>query len=118
MSLALPAPPKPSPARGEGKEGPLPREGGGDDRCVRILALNSTMRARTESGFVLSFGNFEAEMLHKLGRFLQFIGLFIVLPLAIVGQALEHLTLGQMFLWTGVGIVIFYVGWHLQQSAK
>ena len=57
-------------------------------------------------------------MLYKLGRFLQFLGLFIVLPAAVVGQALEHLTLGQMFIWTGVGIAVFYLGWNLQQMRK
>jgi hypothetical protein len=57
-------------------------------------------------------------MLYKLGRFLQFVGLFVILPIAIAGQALDHLTQGQMFLWTGVGIAVFYVGWNLQQTGK
>jgi len=57
-------------------------------------------------------------MLYKLGRFLQFVGLFVILPVAIVGQAREDLTLGQMFVWTGVGIGVFYLGWNLQQAKK
>lgn len=57
-------------------------------------------------------------MLYKLGRFLQFVGLFVILPLAVAGQALDHLTEGQMFVWTGVGIGIFYLGWNLQQARK
>lgn len=57
-------------------------------------------------------------MLYKVGRFLQFIGLFIILPAAIVGQAREDLTLGQMFVWTGVGIAVFYLGWSLQETRK
>jgi hypothetical protein len=57
-------------------------------------------------------------MLYKLGRFLQFVGLFVILPIAIVGQALNRLSEGQMFLWTGVGIGVFYLGWNLQQRRK
>ena len=57
-------------------------------------------------------------MLYKLGRSLQFIGLFVVLPVAIAGQALDRLTQGEMFLWTGVGVAVFYLGWNLQQSAR
>ena len=57
-------------------------------------------------------------MLYKLGRFLQFVGLFFILPIAIAGQAVESLTLEQMFLWAGVGVGVFYLGWMLQQSQK
>ena len=57
-------------------------------------------------------------MLHKLGRFLQFIGLFVILPAAIAGQAMERLSEGQMLLWTGVGIALFYMGWNMQQTRK
>jgi hypothetical protein len=56
-------------------------------------------------------------MLYKLGRFLQLAGL-IILPIAIAGQALESLTLGQMLLLAGIGAGVFYVGWNLQQSNK
>ena len=64
------------------------------------------------------FEKIEENMLYKLGRFLQFVGLFIILPLAMAGQAAEKLTLGEMFVWAGVGMGVFYVGWSMQQSSK
>jgi hypothetical protein len=57
-------------------------------------------------------------MRYKLGRFMQFVGLFVILPLAIAGQVVETLTLGQMFLCTAVGMIVFYVGRTLQESAQ
>ena len=42
-------------------------------------------------------------MFYRLGRFLQFVGLFVILPLAMAGQVMEQLTLGQMFLCVAVG---------------
>lgn len=57
-------------------------------------------------------------MRYKLGRLLQFIGLFVILPLAIAGQVMEKLTLGEMFLWTAVGMIVFYAGRTLQESAQ
>jgi hypothetical protein len=57
-------------------------------------------------------------MLYKLARFMQAIGLFIILPLAMAGQAADALTLGQMLLWAGVGIGVFSLGWLLQQANK
>ena len=57
-------------------------------------------------------------MRYKFGRLLQFIGLFVVLPLAIAGQVMDELTLGQMFLWTAVGMIVFYAGRTLQESAS
>ena len=57
-------------------------------------------------------------MLYKVGRFLQFVGLFVILPLAMAGQAADTLTLGQMFIWAGAGIGVFYVGWSMQQASK
>jgi hypothetical protein len=56
-------------------------------------------------------------MLYKLGRFLQFVGLFIIMPAAIAGQVMEKLTLGQMFLVAGVGMLVFYAGQSLQKSS-
>ena len=66
---------------------------------------------------ILVFENFEESMRYKLGRFLQFVGLFIIMPLAIAGQVMEKLTLGQMFLAAGVGVVVFYLGQMLQRSS-
>jgi hypothetical protein len=56
-------------------------------------------------------------MRYKLGRFLQFVGLFIIMPLAIVGQVIEKLTLAQMFMAAGVGVIVFYLGQMLQRSS-
>ena len=66
---------------------------------------------------ILVFENFEESMRYKLGRFLQFVGLFVIMPLAIAGQVIEKLTLGQMFLAAGVGVVVFYLGQMLQRSS-
>ena len=52
-------------------------------------------------------------MLHKLGRFLQFVGLFIILPLAIVGQMRNDLTVGQMLLSAVFGMIVFAIGGNL-----
>jgi hypothetical protein len=57
-------------------------------------------------------------MLYKLGRFLQFVGLFVVLPLAMAGNILERLSLRDMLLLAAAGVAVFYVGYQLQQSAK
>ena len=56
-------------------------------------------------------------MRYKLGRFLQFVGLFIIMPLAIVGQVIEKLTLAQMFMAAGVGVIVFYLGQMLHRSS-
>ncbi len=49
-------------------------------------------------------------MVQKLGRFLQFVGLFVIVPLAIAGQVMERLSVGQMFVWAAVGALVFYFG--------
>jgi hypothetical protein len=56
-------------------------------------------------------------MLYKLGRVLQFIGL-AVLPIAMAGNAAERLTLKDMLVLTAAGVLIFFVGWLMQQSSK
>ena len=66
---------------------------------------------------ILVFGNAEGSMLYKVGRLLQFMGL-VLLPVAIAGQAAEALTLAQMLTWASVGVVVFMLGWWLQQSAR
>jgi hypothetical protein len=57
-------------------------------------------------------------MLYSLGRFLQAFGLFVVLPIALAGNALERLTLADMLKLAAAGILIFTVGWLLQQASK
>jgi hypothetical protein len=56
-------------------------------------------------------------MLYKLGRVLQLVGL-IVLPIAMAGNATDRLTLGKMLILAGGGILVFFIGWLLQQSSK
>jgi hypothetical protein len=56
-------------------------------------------------------------MLFKLGRFLQFLGL-IILPVAIAGNLAEKLDLRSSLVLSGVGMVVFFAGWLLQQGAR
>jgi hypothetical protein len=53
--------------------------------------------------------------MYQLGRALQLVGL-LVLPIAIAGQATNSMTLGRMLTWAGVGVLIFGLGWLLQQA--
>jgi hypothetical protein len=52
-----------------------------------------------------------------LARLLQLLGLFL-LPFAMAGNIAEKLTLGQMLMVAGAGIVVFLTGWLLQQAVK
>ena len=56
-------------------------------------------------------------MVYKLGRFLQLAGL-IILPFAISGNVAEKLDLKQSLLLSAVGMVVFFLGWLLQQTSK
>jgi hypothetical protein len=55
--------------------------------------------------------------MYSLARFLQLLGL-IILPFAIAGNVVERLSLKESLGMSGVGIVIFAIGWVLQQGAK
>ena len=55
-------------------------------------------------------------MQYKLGRFMQFLGLFVILPLAMAGNLAERLSLKEMLIFAATGVGVFYVGWLLQQS--
>jgi hypothetical protein len=57
-------------------------------------------------------------MLYKLGRFLQFLGLFVILPVAMAGNLAERLSLKDMLLLSAAGVGVFFFGWLLQQSGK
>jgi hypothetical protein len=57
-------------------------------------------------------------MFYKVGRLLQFLGLFVILPLALAGNMLERIELKDMFMLSAVGIGVFYLGWLLQESGK
>jgi hypothetical protein len=58
-------------------------------------------------------------MLYKLGRFLQLLGL-LLLPVAIAGNIAreEIINLKVSLLISGIGIVIFFLGWWLQQATR
>jgi hypothetical protein len=57
-------------------------------------------------------------MIYKLGRFLQFVGLFVFLPMAMAGNLLNQFGEGKMLFLCGAGVAVFYVGYLLQQSSK
>ncbi|MGE3244563.1 MAG: hypothetical protein AB7G28_09760 [Pirellulales bacterium] len=50
----------------------------------------------------------------KVGRFLQLAAL-VILPLAMMAQLSQAITLGVMLRFLFVGIVIFTMGWLLQR---
>jgi hypothetical protein len=61
----------------------------------------------------------EWAMLYKLGRLLQLVGL-VILPFAIAGNMArpEEVSLGQSLALSAVGVVVFTLGWLLQQAAR
>ena len=58
-------------------------------------------------------------VLYKLGRAMQLVGM-ILLPLAIAGNlSPEHtLDLKESLMLSGTGVVVFIVGWFLQQAGR
>lgn len=56
-------------------------------------------------------------MLYKLGRLLQFAGL-VILPIAITGNVADKLSLRDSLLLSGFGVVVFYLGYALQQGSR
>lgn len=58
-------------------------------------------------------------MLYRLARLLQFLGL-VLLPVAIAGNVAdpEHMNVSQFLKLALVGVVLFFVGWLLQQRAR
>jgi hypothetical protein len=58
-----------------------------------------------------------AKMLYRIGRFLQFAGL-VLLPVGIAGNMADKLDLRQSLSVSAVGIVVFIVGWSLQQFSR
>ncbi len=56
--------------------------------------------------------------MYRLGRFLQFVGLFVILPLAMAGQMLERISVKEMLLLAALGVGVFYVGYVVQQSGR
>jgi hypothetical protein len=56
--------------------------------------------------------------MYRLGRFLQFVGLFVILPLAMAGNMMDRIDVKEMLLLAGTGVGVFYVGWLIQQSGR
>ena len=57
-------------------------------------------------------------MLYHVARFLQLAGL-IILPIAVAGNlAEERLSLKASLLLSAAGMLIFFIGWLLQQGTR
>jgi hypothetical protein len=56
-------------------------------------------------------------MLYRLGRLLQVVAL-LLLPVAMAGQLAGRFGEGKMLAVAGLGVVVFLVGWLLQQAGR
>lgn len=58
-------------------------------------------------------------MLYKLGRLLQLVGL-VLLPVGIAGNIAreEQIDLKTSLAISGTGVLVFFVGWLLQQASR
>jgi hypothetical protein len=58
-------------------------------------------------------------MLYRLGRLLQLVGL-ILLPVAIAGNIApeQPLDLRRSLTLSGLGVLVFFVGWLIQQAGR
>jgi hypothetical protein len=56
-------------------------------------------------------------MFYKLGRLLQILGM-LILPAAIAGQETGHFGTKDELLLLGVGVLIFFIGWRVQQHGQ
>jgi hypothetical protein len=58
-------------------------------------------------------------MLFKLGRVLQIVGM-IILPVGMAGNIVrpEQISVQDSLVIAGVGVVVFGVGWLLQQAGR
>jgi hypothetical protein len=61
----------------------------------------------------------KAVMLYKLGRLLQIVGM-IMLPMAMAGNLLPQpaVTLSGMLSLMVLGVLIFFIGWSIQEIGK
>jgi hypothetical protein len=55
--------------------------------------------------------------MYNLGRSLQLVGL-VILPFAVAGNVVERLSLKESLTLSGVGILVFGLGWFLQQGSR
>jgi hypothetical protein len=56
-------------------------------------------------------------MIYKLARLLQLAGL-VILPVAMAGDMAGKVELRESLTMSLVGIVVFFAGWLLQQTAR
>jgi hypothetical protein len=56
-------------------------------------------------------------MLYSIGRFLQMAAL-LILPIAVAGNVAEKIDLRDSLTLSGVGVVVFIIGWLLQQFGR
>ena len=56
-------------------------------------------------------------MVYRIARFLQFAGL-LILPIAISGNVAEKLDLRESLSLSAAGVLVFIIGWALQQFVK
>ena len=56
-------------------------------------------------------------MVYRIARFLQLAGL-LILPIAISGNVAEKLDLKESLSLSAVGVLVFIIGWALQQFVK
>jgi hypothetical protein len=92
-------------------------------RAVSFFIPHSPFPIRTsENGADVDSQKWEARteaMLYKLGRFLQLVGL-VLLPVAIAGEVMpeKRLDLRQSLTLSAVGVLVFVLGWLLQQAGR
>jgi hypothetical protein len=68
----------------------------------------------------LILSNGKRHMLYKLGRFLQGVGLFVLIPLGVAGNLArpDQIDLRMSLTISGIGVAIFVLGYLLQQAGK
>jgi hypothetical protein len=54
---------------------------------------------------------------YTIARLLQLVGL-VILPISIAGNLAERLSLWQSLELSAIGILVFSLGWLLQQAAR
>jgi hypothetical protein len=99
-------------------------------RRVHLLAANAKpqparrvfTRIKKDAGRRSRFREGQGVMLYKIARLLQLAGL-VILPIAIAGNIAQRdekpvLTLGQSLGLSAIGVLVFSLGWLLQQGSR
>ncbi|GEM_PF-4877058 len=92
-----------------------------DDECgwtapskrVVVAITGKTVRV------ILNFEKFAGclQMVYRIARFLQLAGM-LILPIAIAGEVLEKIKLKPSLMLSSLGVLVFIIGWALQQFVK